>query len=115
MTKRTELLLAKDETIEDAGKFADPMALRGLLYQLTGDESLVAMKVEARPYGNSEMEMLVNGSDIDLIRSKAAEFLKNYRDHGAVDVEIGPPERLRRSISLTTGLDIPESEIELWI
>jgi 4-hydroxyacetophenone monooxygenase len=115
MTRRTELLLAKDETIEDAVKYADPMALRGLLYQLTGDESLVAMKVEAKPYGNSEMEMLAEESDIDLVRAKAAKFLKDYRDRGAGDIQVGPPERLRRSISLTTGLDIPESEIELWI
>jgi 4-hydroxyacetophenone monooxygenase len=115
MTKRTELLLAKDETIEDAVKYADPMALRGLMYQLTGDESLVTMRVEARPYGNSEMEMLVNESDIDLIRKKAADFLKDYRDHGAGDIPMGKPERLRTAISLTTGVDISEDEIGMWI
>src|SRR5580698_7333761 len=37
---RSELLAANDETIEDAVQFADPMVLRGLLYQLTGDEAL---------------------------------------------------------------------------
>jgi 4-hydroxyacetophenone monooxygenase len=115
MTNRIELLSANDETIEDAVKYADPMALRGLLYQLTGDESLVAMKVEARPYGNSEMEVLVEESDIEAVRSKAAEFLKTYRDHGAADRPLGHPERLHRSISLTTGIDIPETEIEMWL
>ena len=34
---REELLAANDATIEEATEFADPMALRGLIYQLTGD------------------------------------------------------------------------------
>ena len=41
---RTELLEATDEQIEDAVSYADPMALRGLLYQLTGDEGVAATK-----------------------------------------------------------------------
>ena len=40
MNERFELLSASDETIDDAVKYADPMVLRGLLYQLTGDESI---------------------------------------------------------------------------
>ena len=35
---REDLLAASDEVIEDAVTFADSMVLRGLLYQLTGDE-----------------------------------------------------------------------------
>jgi 4-hydroxyacetophenone monooxygenase len=115
MTKRYELLRAADETIDDAVKHADPMALRGLLYQLTGDESLVAMEVVSRTYGNSEMELLARESDVASVREKAAAFLRRYRDQGAGEIPLGPPERLRRSISLTTGLDIPESEVGLWI
>jgi uncharacterized protein (TIGR00369 family) len=42
MTERSELLTATDETIDDAVRHADPMVLRGLLYQLTGDESIAA-------------------------------------------------------------------------
>ena len=43
---RTELLEASDATIEDAVQYANPMALRGLLYQLTGDERVAATRVE---------------------------------------------------------------------
>jgi 4-hydroxyacetophenone monooxygenase len=113
--KRTELLLADDATIDDAVKYADPMALRGLLYQLTGDQELVAMEVASRSYGNTEMEVLGRESDVALVRSRAAAFLKAYRDGGAPEIPIGPRERLRTSVSLTTGLDIPESEVGLWI
>ena len=42
MTERSELRTATDETIDDAVRHGDPMALRGLLYQLTGDESIAA-------------------------------------------------------------------------
>ncbi len=42
MIDKSELLTATDETIDDAVKYADPMVLRGLLYQLTGDESIAA-------------------------------------------------------------------------
>jgi 4-hydroxyacetophenone monooxygenase len=42
MTERSELLTATDEAIDDAVRHADPMVLRGLLYQLTGDESIAA-------------------------------------------------------------------------
>jgi len=51
MTVRHELLEATDETIDDAVKFADPMVLRGLLYQLTGDESVATTEVKARVLG----------------------------------------------------------------
>ena len=39
---REELLAASDEVIEDAVAHADPLVLRGLLYQLTGDEEVAA-------------------------------------------------------------------------
>jgi 4-hydroxyacetophenone monooxygenase len=39
---RPELLEATDEMIEDAVRYADPMVLRGLLYQLTGDEAVAS-------------------------------------------------------------------------
>ncbi len=41
-----ELLAASDQAIEDAVAYADPMLLRGLLHQLTGDASLVDVPVE---------------------------------------------------------------------
>ena len=113
--KRTELLEATDETIADALKFADPMVLRGLLYQLTGDESLAAMKVVTRSRGNAELEILANKSDAAVLRAKALEFLKQYRDAGANDIPLGSAGRLAGSIRLTTGLETPDSEIGLWM
>ena len=65
MTERQELLDATDETIEDAVRFADPMILRGLLYQLTGDASVAATEVQGRVLGLVEAMVLANASDAD--------------------------------------------------
>src|SRR5580693_5246304 len=100
MIDKSELLAATDETIDDAVKYADPMVLRGLLYQLTGDESIAATEVATTTIRNAEITGVSDPSDVALIQSKAAAFLKSYRDQGAGDIPYGPPERLRRSLNL---------------
>jgi 4-hydroxyacetophenone monooxygenase len=113
---RTELLEASDETIEDAVQFADPLVLRGLLYQLTGDETL-AEGIEMAPVaaGLRSRNALAKQSDAILIRAKAVEFLKRYRSAGAREISPGPEERLGRSLSLTAGTDVPLSELDMWV
>ena len=115
MAEQSELLTATDETIDDAVKYADPMVLRGLLYQLTGDESIAATEVATMTIRNVEITSVSNPSDVALIQSKAAAFLKSYRDQGAGDIPYGPPERLPRSLNLAAGIDLPASEFELWL
>jgi 4-hydroxyacetophenone monooxygenase len=115
MAEQSELLTATDETIDDAVKYADPMVLRGLLYQLTGDESIAATEVATTTIRNVEISSVSNPSDVALIQSKAAAFLKSYRDQGAGDIPYGPPERLPRSLNLAAGTDLPASEFELWL
>jgi 4-hydroxyacetophenone monooxygenase len=113
---RRELLEASDETIEDAVQHADPMALRGLLYQLTGDESLVEMPVKlVEAEYAAEIVVLADPADGERIRAKAVELLQAYRDRGAGPVELGPPERLPRSLELAVGEEIPGDELELWL
>ena len=40
---RVELLEASDQQIEESLEYPEPLVLRGLLYQLTGDEDLVRL------------------------------------------------------------------------
>jgi 4-hydroxyacetophenone monooxygenase len=111
---RKELLEASDSHIEEAVKYADPMALRGLLYQLTGDDSLAAVETTAQI--GIDPARLVHEADVTLIRSIAAEFLKAYRDTGAGPLEIGPADRLSRSMALAAGVDaVPPEDLELWL
>lgn len=115
-TTQGELLSASDETIQDAVHYADPLVLRGLVYQLTGDESLVSdVRVETVWSGFRSKRVVTKTSDVTMIRDKAAAFLKSCRDSGPHDVPIGPIERLQRSLSLTAGSDVPTAELEMWI
>jgi 4-hydroxyacetophenone monooxygenase len=115
MNERFELVTASDEVIEDAVKFADPMVLRGLLYQLTGDESIGSTAVGTATAGYFEFKTLTDPTDVALLQSRAADFLKAYRDGGAGDIDSGPSDRLQRSLSLCAGEDIRDAEFEMWL
>ncbi|CUU60017.1 4-hydroxyacetophenone monooxygenase [Parafrankia irregularis] len=115
---RPELLDASDEQIDDAVTYADPLALRGLLYQLTGDESVAATKIGPVPgyVGGNLSFGLTDPADVDILRRRTARFLKDYRDSGAGPLGPGPRERLPRSLALAGGVDeVPAEDIELWV
>ena len=115
-TTRHELHEATDAAIDDAVQYADPLVLRGLVYQLTGDENLASgVRVESVRSGFRSKRVVAEASDVSMIRAKAAAFLKSCRDTGAHEVPIGPVDRLRRSLSLTAGTDVPAAELEMWV
>ncbi|MDG2005139.1 MAG: NAD(P)/FAD-dependent oxidoreductase [Novosphingobium sp.] len=120
MGVRNELLSASDETIEDAVKYADPMVLRGLLYQLTGDADVLATK--AMPLGGASaynagggVMVVSDEADIATLHAKAATFLKSYRDGGAGNIDYGPDQRLSESLPLCSGEEVPEAEWGMWL
>ncbi len=107
---RPELLKASDAVIEDAVGYADPMVLRGLLYQLTGDPEIRATAVQQIAIGHMERMAPAGESEIALLRRKAVDFLKTYRDAGAGQIGFGPPERLQESLDLTNGAVIADED-----
>ncbi len=117
--ERAELLDATDEQIEDAVGYADPMALRGLLYLLTGDDKVASVPTLNAPVAGGfsflDAHSVPDPSDVEWLRSRAVEFLKRYRDEGAPQPEVSSLEQLRRSVGLAVGHDIPEGEIDLWV
>jgi 4-hydroxyacetophenone monooxygenase len=109
----SELLEAGDATIDDAVQHADPMVLRGLLHQLTGDEEVAAIR--PTPQVGIDAAKLVDASDIACLRARAAAFLKAHRDAGGAP-DLGPSERLPRSLALAAGVAaVPEEDLELWL
>jgi 4-hydroxyacetophenone monooxygenase len=106
---RHELLAASDAVIEDAVAYADPMVLRGLLYQLTGDPEILATKSIRVVTGFAQVPVVAR-EDVPLLRRKAVEFLKTHRDSGAGDIEIGPKDRLSVSLGLTVGDEISDPD-----
>jgi 4-hydroxyacetophenone monooxygenase len=107
------LLEASDKTIDDAVQYADPMALRGLLYQLTADADVAATKAIPPEWGPHVTEE--PPEDVALLQRKAAEFLKSYRDAGAGEIEIGSEDRLPASLRLAVGADIPDEDMGLYV
>ena len=112
---RPELLEASDDAIEDAVKYANPMVLRGLLYQLTGDPEVREIEITTVMAGFGEAHMPAREEDIAMLRRKAADFLKSYRDSGAGPIDIGPKDRLPVSLCLAGGEEIPEDDIGLFL
>ncbi|GLY97217.1 cyclohexanone monooxygenase [Actinoplanes sp. NBRC 103695] len=115
MAKQPELLAATDQTIDDAVKYADPLVLRGLVYQLTADPDLLPIEVEMANFGISESVTLRREADAAMIREKAAAYLKACRDAGEGDVPLGPRDRLARSLALVAGQEIPPAELDMWV
>jgi 4-hydroxyacetophenone monooxygenase len=109
---RSELQAADDAVIEDAIAYADPMVLRGLLYQLTGDPEVAATKVKTVQAGFADATTPASAEDIALLRRKGAEFLKAYRDRGAGDIDIGPRDRLPVSLGLMLGKSLTGENLQ---
>lgn len=115
MSERYEVIDASDEEIDEAVGFADPMVLRGLLYQLTGDDAILETKIGPARVGIFETFCVPNPDEVALLRHKASKLLKSYRDQGIQDIDIGPQDRLQRSLGLTAGAAIGDDELELWL
>ncbi len=111
-----ELLEASDQTIDDAVKHIDPLVLRGLLYQLTGDETVAAIPTSTVSIGfRGDGAAIVDPDHVALLQAKAAAFLKAHRDGGAKPWSIGPAERLHRSLELAAGEPVPAADLDMWI
>jgi 4-hydroxyacetophenone monooxygenase len=110
-----ELLDASDEQLERAVAHAEPMVLRGLLFQLTGDEEVAATPIAVDPTGFQTFMMVASEEDVALLRRKAVDLLKAHRDAGAPPIDIGPRERLRRSLPLTLGEELDDAEFDFCL
>ncbi|WP_156366521.1 flavin-containing monooxygenase [Microbacterium sp. No. 7] len=116
VTESSELLDASDVEIEEALQHADPIVLRGLLFQLTGDEELRDIELGHHLIsGYLDVYQVAKPEDAAMIRGKAAAFLKQYRDAGAGPIDIGPRERLLESLSLTAGVPVTPTELPMWL
>ncbi len=109
---REELLAASDEVIEDAVLHADPFVLRGLLFQLTGDEEVARAHVAEVGRG---IALSAVDDDAALLRRKAVEFLKAYRDRGAAEISIGAEKRLPTSLRLASSFDLADEDMGLYL
>ena len=96
-------------------ELADPMVLRGLIYQLTGDPEIAATTVVSATRMGFTGGLELGPEDAALVRRKAVEFLQSYRDGGAGELSIGPMDRLPKSMALTMGKEIESDSYDLWL
>ncbi len=113
--ERPELLAASDEQIEAMLEHADPMALRGLLYMLTGDSEVEAMELKKFRFGRVEAMAPASDEAVAMLRRKAADFLKAYRDAGAGPIDYGSKDNVARSLDLTVGDYIMDPARDLMV
>jgi 4-hydroxyacetophenone monooxygenase len=112
---RMELSATTDAQIDEALMGADPMTLRGLLYQLTGDERLADIAVVDAQVMFGQAAVPASEADADAIRAKAAAYLRDLRDAGTPHVDFGPPERLPRAIELAVGSPRRDEQLAMLI
>jgi len=111
---RNRLEDASDERLAEAVRFSDPMTLRGVLYYLTGDESLAEV-----PTGQSRLRAValmdvVDQSAREELWERALDLLKRIRD-GRFVPEPTDKARLSRALELAAGEPIPDFDLEMWI
>ena len=114
MSNRPELLEHTDQQIDGTVAYADPMVVRGLLYQLTRDESLFEIKTKLSNVGLVDVHTLAERGDAAGLRAKAAAYLKRHRDAGAVAPRLDR-SLIPASLGLTAGREIPGDELEMWL
>src|SRR3954465_13924117 len=96
-----------DAEIDRFVEGGDPMTLRAALYQLTGDHRLTEAELGDRTVFVGPSRGIVDPEAVALIRSLAADFLRQHRDAGVPDIGHGPHERLHDSLELSVGKPIP--------
>jgi 4-hydroxyacetophenone monooxygenase len=105
----------EDSAIRKVLEQADPLALRAVLYQITGDESLTTTKLATAPRGMVEVAVVADSSDEADIREKAFALLTGIRD-GKRDVPPPPSrEQLHRIVNLAVCKEIPKDELDFYL
>ena len=79
---RQELVEASRAQIEAAVAHAEPMVLRGLLYQLTGDEEVAATRIATDPTGFQTAMMVARDEDVALLRREGGRVPRGLSRRG---------------------------------
>ena len=104
---------ASDEFLQEVVRHADPMVLRGLLFQVTGNEKLRGLSIVDASFGYAFVDQIEHPEDIATIQSLAVDFLKHCRS--AQSIELGRADRLLESLRITTGLPLAREEEPIWV
>ena len=107
-----ELRDSDDATIDAALELADPMVLRGLLYQLTGDLDLVDIELATVGDGFYKALAPAHERDVEMLRTKCAQLLRVYRDSEAGEIDLGPADRMPVALNLASGMELSDDHMQ---
>ncbi len=110
-----DLVDTTDAEIEQHLLAADPMTLRAVTYQLTGDPAILATTPSEAPGMVGPVKVLSDPDAVALVRSVAAACLRRHRDAGAPAVEDHARDRLPTSLSLAVGEPIPAEALDFCV
>jgi len=102
--------------LKTQSRYADVMALRGLVYQLTGDEEVAATKLTPTRVGFFDMMHVSDPADVAL-NPREGGYLpqKTIGTKARSEISIGPLDRLRRKCPDLRWRRVHDDEIELWM
>ena len=80
-----------------------------------GDEEVASIALKQIIVGFFVGQVPATDADVALIRRKAADFLKHYRDSGAGAIGLGPQERLKRSLELMYAVPLQDENLGMYL
>lgn len=109
-----ELRIATDEKLRAVLDQADPMVLRALVYHATGDEALATVETVRVPGIFADVPWVVDAGTLSLLKSKALDLLKNYRDGKSSPPAAANSEHILKAMSLAVDETVPVEEYDYW-
>src|SRR5882762_6276363 len=97
-------IVGDDETIKSALAQADPVLLRAIIFQLTGDTSLNAIKLDKQMFlGGYGIMGIMNPEDTARTKASAFNMLRIWRDERRLPPPAPPLSKLREIMELISG------------
>ncbi|HVT25436.1 MAG TPA: NAD(P)/FAD-dependent oxidoreductase [Rhizomicrobium sp.] len=105
---------ASDSELQAALAFADPLVLAALIYHATADTEVAQIKVGKIDGAIGEIPGLTEEQAMGVLRKKALDLLKSYRDGKSEPPDIHSRDRLAKAMSIAVGQPVDEQEVEFW-
>lgn len=109
-----ELSGASDETLRDVLEYADPMVLRALIYQATGDEAVRDIDVARVPGIFMDAPWVLDPASLTVLKEKALALLQRYRDGTVAPPGGDDRARMLAAMSLAADEPVPAGEYDYW-
>jgi len=105
-----------DQTLKQALTQADPMILRTLLYQFSGDESTLDLPTQEIPvYGGMMATTILDPQYEETLRHKAFEFFKKWRDEKRQMPPAPDKDKLNQLMVICGGAPLNDLECQVGI